>query len=194
MSLVLGLLSLVLGLCPLSVCWSRTLTSRTRMTKDKRQRTMDRSVALHLINALFHEVTGKDLYLAAQIKAAIDHSIDVALPPHLKSERFFQAVEKLLEGYHRKRPGTAFSFWNAAARAHGFQPLLARQELVALFRRLSPYPRSTVVIGNLRNAICPDGRRWSPRRREEYADAVRFIEDLARTASPRNSNVVLLFL
>lgn len=155
---------------------------------------MKNPLVLHLINALFQEVTGKDLYLAAQIKAAIDYSVDVALPPHLQSERFFQAVEKLLESYHRNRPGTAFSFWNAAARPHGFQPLLARQELLALFRRLAPHPRSTVVIGNLRNAICPDGRRWSPRRREEYADAVQFIEDLARTASPRNSNVVLLFL
>lgn len=148
---------------------------------------------VHLINALFQDVTGRDAYLAGQIGAAIESSIDPALPHPLRFEQFFRHAEVLLERLCRKDPAQGFSFWSPSTRI-GFQPLLARQELIALFRRLSPCSRATVVIGNLRHGICPDGRRWNARRRQEYAEAIALIQELARAACPRNSNLTVVFL
>lgn len=148
---------------------------------------------LHFINSLFVELTGDDLYLAQQIKAAIEFSLEET-PPPFRSERFNQAAIDLLQQYFRRRPMHGFASWDCSEKTHGFTPLWARQELIDMFKKLAPYPRATVLVTNLRSCICPPGKRWTRRAREDYAEAVGYIQELARTWSTRRANVTLLFL
>ncbi len=147
---------------------------------------------LHFINSLFAELTGNDLYLAQQIKAAIENSIG-DLPPHLQSDRFTKAAVLLVQKHFRRRPTHGFSHWNCSENANGFNPLWARQELIAMFKKLAPYPQATVLVTDLRSSICPPGKRWTGRLGHEYAEAVGFIQELARTWSTRRAQVTLLF-
>ena len=72
---------------------------------------------LHYINALFAHVTGQDLFLANQIKAAIAFTLSeleaqTVADPSLAttySEAFNAAAARLLEKLHSQLPGTAFS-------------------------------------------------------------------------------------
>lgn len=147
---------------------------------------------LHFINSLFADLTGNDLYLAQQVKAAIESSIE-DLPPHLQSESFTKAAVQLLQKHFRRRATHGFSHWNCSENGNGFNPLWARQELIAIFKKLAPYPQATVLITDLRSSICPPGKRWTHRVRQEYAEAVAFIQELARTWSTRRAKVTLLF-
>lgn len=147
---------------------------------------------LHFINSLFADLTGSDLYLAQQLKAAIESSLET-LPPHLRKESFDQAARDLLERNSMNRPAHGFSHWNCSESGNGFTPLWARQELIAIFKKLAPYPRATVVITDLRSSICPPGKRWTARVRHDYAEAVAFIQEIARAWSTGRANVTLLF-
>jgi hypothetical protein len=147
---------------------------------------------LHFINSLFADLTGNDLYLAKQIKAAIESSLEET-PPHLQSEKFTQAAALLLQKHFRRRPAHGFQHWDCCAHVHGFSPLWIRQELIGIFKKLAPYPQATVLVTNLRTCICPPGKRWTPRLRHDYAESVAFIQELARTWSTRRANVTLLF-
>lgn len=152
----------------------------------------EEAAKLHFINSLFADLTGNDLYLARQVKAAIDCSLG-DLSPQLQSEQFTQAAIQLLEKHFRRRPRHGFSHWDCSANGHGFNPLWARQELIAIFKKLSPYPQATVLVTNLRSCICPPGKRWTKRLNHDYAEAVAFIQELARTWSTRRANITLLF-
>lgn len=147
---------------------------------------------LHLINSLFADVTGNDLYLAQQVKAAIETSLE-DLPPHLQSDHFMKAAVQLLQKHFRRRPTHGFSHWTCGRNGLGFDPLWARQELIGIFKKLAPYPQATVLVTDLRASICPPGKRWTRRLRGEYAEAVAFIQELARTWSTRRAKVTLLF-
>lgn len=146
---------------------------------------------LHFINTLFADLIGSDLYLAQQIKAAIESSFQEEIPPELQSERFVQAALLLLQKHFRRRPNHGFSQWDCDA--GGFDPLWARQELIGIFKKLAPYPQATVLVTNLRSCICPPGRRWTAQLRRDYAEAVGLIRELARTWSTRRANITLLF-
>lgn len=152
----------------------------------------EEAAKLHFINSLFAELTGNDLYLAKQVKAAIDTSL-ADMPPQLRSEQFTRAAVQLLEKHFRRRPKHGFSHWDCSASGHGFTPLWACQELIAIFKKLAPYPQATVLVTNLRTCICPPGKRWTHRLDRDYAEAVSYIQDLARTWSTRRANITLLF-
>lgn len=175
-----------------SLLTADTDTSRTPNTLP--MRTNGQELAkLYFINSLFADVTGNDLYLAQQVKAAIESSIEETLP-HLRSEKFTQAAIHLLQNHFRRRPAQGFHHWECSANSPGgFSPLWARQELIAIFKKLAPYPQATVLVTGLRACICPSGKRWTPRLRADYAEAVAFIQELAGAWSTRRAKVTLLF-
>lgn len=152
----------------------------------------EEAAKLHFINSLFADLTGNDLYLAKQVKAAIDCSLAEA-PPQLQSDQFTQAAIQLLQKHFRRRPRHGFSHWDCSTNGHGFNPLWARQELIAIFKKLAPYPQATVLVTNLRSCICPPGKRRTRRLDRDYTEAVAYIRELARTWSTRRANVTLLF-
>ena len=156
--------------------------------------TREDSVRLHFINALFSELTGHDLYLARQIKQGIEAALREQEPAQPAADAFYHAAANLLERHFRRRPAHGFAHWHAGGRGGGFDPLWARHELIPLFKKLSPHPRATVLITNLRGASCPPGRRWSPKRRVDYAENVEFVRSLAREWSRRRATWVVIFL
>lgn len=152
----------------------------------------EEAAKLHFINSLFADLTGHDLYLAKQVKAAIDSTLGDP-PPHLRSELFSQAAIQLLEKHFRRRPQHRFSHWDCSIHGYGFSPLWARQELIGIFKKMAPYPQGTLLVTNLRSCICPPGKRWTRPLRREYAEAIALIQELARNWSTRRANLTLLF-
>jgi hypothetical protein len=157
---------------------------------------------LHFINALFAHVTGRDLFLANQIKSAIAFSLEeleeqaaTGLPSTLgDAEAFNEAAAKLLGKLHSRLPRHGFYHWDAARSLQSGTPLFARAEVMAGLKQLAPYRESTLLITNLRPAVLPPEKRETPRRRREYDDLLGFLRELTAARSPAGSDMTLLFL
>jgi hypothetical protein len=157
---------------------------------------------LHYINALFGHVTGRDLFLANQIKSAITFSLDeleaqTVADPALaanSSEAFNAAAARLLEKLHSRLPRHGFFHWDASRTLHSGTQLFARAEVMAALKHLAPYKESTLLITNLRPAVLPPKKRETPRRRREYDDLLAFLRELTAARSPSGADLTLLFL
>src|SRR5476651_1208987 len=99
---------------------------------------------LHFINALFAHVTGHDLYLANQIKAAIAFSLadlqtQTAAQPELAQKydaAFNAAAAALLAKLFSGRPRHGFFHWDASLTLAAATPLFTRAEIMAGLRHL----------------------------------------------------------
>ena len=152
------------------------------------RRRSDLSV-LHLLNAVFAPLTGRDLYLAEQIKAGIDTALSDR-PEEERSSAIADAINRL-RGVLEVSPGDGFFHWDARSAAGS---LFARQQVVEGLKGLAPFQNATLLVTNLRDALCPAGRRWTSRRRGEYDEAVEFISSLAAARKRTNANLSVLFL
>lgn len=152
------------------------------------QRRSDLSV-LHLLNAIFAPLTGRDLYLAEQIKAGIDSAL-ADHPDADPSAAVADAINRL-RGVLDVASGDGFFHWDARG-APG--SLFARQQVVDGLKRLAPFQNATLLVTNLRDALCPAGKRFTSRRRGEYDEAVHFISTLAAARKRTNANLSVLFL
>lgn len=157
---------------------------------------------LHFINALFAHVTGHDLYLANQIKAAIAFSLveleaQTTAHPELAEKydaAFNAAAAALLAKLFSGLPRHGFFHWDASLTLASATPLFTRAEIMAGLRHLAPYRESTLLVTNLRPALLPPGRRATPRRKRDYVEALDFIHRLAAARSIRSAELQLLFL
>lgn len=157
---------------------------------------------LHLINALFAQVTGNDLYLAEQIKEAIAFSLselETQTRDHPEyatryDAAFTAAAARLLAEHFAHLPAHGFFHWDAAATQTSATPLFARAELMTGLKRLAPFRESTLLVTNLRPALLPPEKRATPRREREYEETLAFIRDLAAARTPSHANLQLLFL
>lgn len=147
---------------------------------------------LHFVNSLFADLTGHDLYLAQQVKEAIEKSVE-DLPPSAQNEAFTKAALELLAEHSKNDGPHCFSHWNCFTDDRRFDPLWARLELINIFKKLAPCPRSTVLITGLRQAICPPGRRWNRALHREYQEAIALIQEIARNWSTSRAEITLLF-
>jgi hypothetical protein len=157
---------------------------------------------LHFVNALFAHVTGRDLYLAHQIKAAIAFSLteleaQAAAQPGLADRydaAFNAAAARLLEKFCRNQPSHGFFHWDAACAPHSATPLFARAEIMTGLKQLAPYRQSTLLVTNLRHALLPADRRVTARRRRDYDETLAFVRELAAARTVLNHELQLLFL
>ncbi|MDF9828372.1 hypothetical protein M2447_002491 [Ereboglobus sp. PH5-10] len=167
-----------------------------------RMSTRDELRRLHFINSLFAHVTGRDLYLAGQIKAAIAFSLaeleqQTAEHPEMAAKydaAFTAAAAQLLEKFFHEHERHGFYHWDAAKSLESATPLFARNEVMAGLRHLAPYDESTLLITNIRPALLPPERRKTPRRVRDYEELLDFIRELAAARTPRNAKLHLLFL
>lgn len=168
------------------------------MTSDEQD---DLRRRLHL-NALFSHITGRDLYLAEQIRSAIAFSLaeleaqTLAHPESLAKydAAFNAAAAKLLESFYQQHPEHGFFHWDATESLTAADPLFARATIMAGLKRLAPFSESTVLITNLRPAVIPPGLRRTARREQDYEDRLAFIRDLAAARTGRRALLHLLFL
>ena len=157
---------------------------------------------LHFINGLFAHATGHNLYLAEQIKSAIAFSLaeleeQTAKHPELAEKydaAFNAAAAELLSKLFAGQPQHGFYHWDASLNPESSTPLFTRMEVMAGLKRLTPFPESTLLITNLRQALLPASRRATQRRQKEYEDALAFIRDLAAARTSPTANLNLLFL
>jgi hypothetical protein len=157
---------------------------------------------LHYVNALFGHVTGRDLFLANQIKSAIAFTLTeleerTLADPTLAetySEAFNAAAARLLERLHSRLPRHGFFHWDASRTLHSGTPLFARAEVMAGLKQLAPFRESTLLITNLRPAVLPPQKRETPRRRREYDELLGFLRELTAARSPSGADLTLLFL
>jgi len=166
--------------------------------------TMDRDEVrrLHFINALFAHLTGRDLYLANQIKSAIAFSLaelesQTRSDPTLAetySEAFNDAAARLLEKLHSKLPRHGYFHWDASRTLHSGTMLFARAEVMTGLKQLAPFRESTLLITNLRPAVLPPKKRETPKRLREYDELLRFLRELTAARSPIGTDLTLLFL
>src|SRR5579871_3488103 len=148
---------------------------------------------LHFINALFAHVTGHDLYLAHQIKAAITTSLAESEQRAPADPAFIAAAAHLLGKLCHHLPQHGFYHWNAA---HSLiaEPLFARAEIMTGLKHLAPYRESTLLVTNLRAALLPPSGRYTGRARRDYESLLSLIRDLAAARAARTANLHLLFL
>ncbi len=157
---------------------------------------------LHFINALFAHVTGHDLYLADQIKAAITFSLaeletQTAEHPEFAAKydtAFNAAAANLLGQAFAHLPAHGFYHWDAARTPTSATPLFARDEIMTGLKQLATYRESTLLVTNLRPALIPPEKRATARRLREYDDALAFIRELAAARTTPSANLQLLFL
>ena len=157
---------------------------------------------LHFVNALFAHLTGHDLYLAQQIKEAIAFSLaefeaQTREHPEFAAKydtAFNAAAARLLGGLFRNLPQHGFFHWDATRTLTSATPLFARAELMTGLKQLAPFRESTLLITNLRPALLPPEKRATERRRREYEEALRYVQDLAAARTARSANLHLLFL
>ena len=167
------------------------------MTRDR-----DDLRRLHFINALFAHVTGHDLYLANQIKAAIAFSLaeletQTAAHPDFAQKydaAFNAAAAALLAKLFSDLPRHGFFHWDASLTLASATPLFTRAEIMVGLKQLAPYRESTLLVTNLRPALIPPDRRATRSRLRDYAEALGFIHDLAAARTARSANLQLLFL
>lgn len=157
---------------------------------------------LHFINALFAHVTGRDLFLANQIKEAIAFSLaeleeQISADPSLAQrydQEFNAQAARLLNRLFSEMPRHGFFHWDASLSLVSGTPLFARAEVMAGLKFLAPYRESTLLITNLRPAVLPPERRQTERRRREYDELLVFLRDLTAARSPSDAETTLLFL
>ena len=157
---------------------------------------------LHFIDGLFAHVTGHDLYLAQQIKAAIACSLSelteqMAEKPELAATydaAFNAAAADLLSKLFTHLPRHGFYHWDASLTLASATPLFTRAEVMTGLKHLARYRESTLLVTNLRPALIPPSRRATARRKREYEEALAFIHDLAAARTSRSAKLQLLFL
>ncbi len=157
---------------------------------------------LHLVNALFAHVTGQNLYLAEQIKSAITFSLaefeqQTREHPEFAARydaAFNAAAARLLEESFSHLPRHGFHHWDATSTLTAAEPLFARAELMTGLKRLAGYREATLLITNLRPALLPPDKRQTPKRKQNYADALAYIRELAAARTAPSANLNLLFL
>lgn len=157
---------------------------------------------LHFINALFAHVTGQDLYLAEQIKAAITFSLaeleaQMTVHPDYAAKfdaAFNAAAARLLAQAFAHLPTQGFFHWDAARTLASATPLFARDEIMTGLKQLAPYREATLLVTNLRPALIPPPKRAIGRRLREYDELLNFIRDLAAARTAPTANLQLLFL
>jgi hypothetical protein len=157
---------------------------------------------LHFINSLFAHVTGRDLFLAEQIKAAIAFSLgelerQVAEHPEFAAKydaAFTAAAAGLLGKLFTEVERQGFYHWDALRSIESATPLFARNEVMAGLRHLAGFDESTLLITNLRPALLPRERRVTAGRVRDYEELLAFIRDLAAARTPRSAILHLLFL
>lgn len=150
--------------------------------------------ALHLLNSVFAGVTGQDLYLAGQIKAGIEQALQDAGAPAKSPEELAQAVETLRNKLGRDGDRHGFFHWDAVHSPDAPDSLWTRQQIIEGLRGLAPYAEATLLVTNLRAALCKPGQRWTERRQHAYRETLAFLAELtaARTRPSASVNLIVL--
>jgi len=174
------------------------------VSEDVPRRAADLS-RLHFINTWFGSLTGSDLYLAEQIRAAIAFSLSeleaqIASDP-ASAERYDQAFVKeatrLLRALAARDPQRGFYHWDAAHSLESSTLLFAREEIMKALKQLARFRESTLLITNLRPALlrsAKPGGRPPVKHEREYEQMLDFLRELIAARVSPSADVQVIFL
>ena len=147
---------------------------------------------LQVIASLFASEYGDDLYFARQIK----ESIEAALPPGQRhsSEAFLRHATELAARTKGSAAAAASVALVTAFDAQGFSILSFRARLLTALKHACRFERPLVVLTGLPEAICPNGKRWTSRRKQEYQDAIDFARAFCHARSRPSCQLNLVIL
>lgn len=149
-------------------------------------------VRLLRINTDFAHITGNDPYLAAQIRDAVDASLDDGAAP--REEAYQDAFDRLAGTFGHSAQAGSFA-WIDARHDPGANGLLwLRESVMTRLKSLARHANGTLLVANLTEIFRPPGKRWSPARRQAYADTVHWMRELVRARSLPHRPVRLLFV
>lgn len=174
------------------------------MSEDVSRRAADLS-RLHFINTWFSSLTGSDLYLAEQIRAAIAFSL-TELEAQTQADpasagrydqAFINEAARLLRVLAERDPQRGFYHWDAARSLESATPLFAREEIMKALKQLARFRESTLLITNLRPAFLrpnKPGARTPVKREREYEQLLNFLRELIAARVSPHADVQVLFL
>lgn len=144
---------------------------------------------LQIICALFAGSIGGDLYFARQIK----ESIEATLPPSRQDDpAAFLDSARALAAESCQPPEAPSIDLILAPDADTYSELALRARLLEALKRTCRFPRPLLVLAGLKEAICPQGRRWTARRKQEYQDAIAYARDFCQSRSRPSSQLDLI--
>jgi hypothetical protein len=149
-------------------------------------------VRLLRINTDFAHITGNDPYLAAQIRDAVDASLGEV--PETNEDAFQDAYERLAGTFGRSAQAGSFAWIDARHDPSVNGLLWLRAAVMARLRSLARHANGTLLVANLTEVFRPPGKRWSPARRQAYADTVQWMRELVRARSLPHRPIRLLLV
>jgi len=146
---------------------------------------------VHCVAELFPQITGEDPFLARQMKEAIERSI--LSNPNLVNdlETFTRIALELGGDWEEDQACSAFAIDFGD---RGWDPLFAREEFVRQLKKSSGLQKVVVLVAGLKGAIQGAGRYETQRIKQQYAEAVAYLDDLAARWSTPSTQLQVLYL
>lgn len=145
---------------------------------------------LQVVCSLFPKTVQGDLYLARQIKDSIEASFPEKAS--VSPEPFIFRAQELVSKLERDRHSAGIELVPAQMPAGPFSMLEFRANLLSALKRICRFESGLVVLTGLKEAICPKGCRWSPTRKRDYEEAIRFARDFCSQRSRPSSKLSLI--
>ncbi|MFW6218464.1 MAG: hypothetical protein ACOC4K_05685 [Verrucomicrobiota bacterium] len=104
-------------------------------------------------------------------------------------------VERLADLHLGETDGRelALAHWHVPA-MEDFSPLWIRQAIVGEMKRLAGRRAALLLVTGLREAVCPEGRRWTRARAREYGRVREWIDELACAWATKGSQLQVVVL
>lgn len=148
---------------------------------------------LHCLQVLFPDWTGNDRFLLNQLKDSIEASIRQQSQLPDTFEVFSLMASCLRDGDSTFVPASHV-FIQLDYSEKTWDPLFSRQEIIAELKKSSGIDHIFLLIRGLRQALFPSARYRTRGRDTAFAEATRFIDELAIRWSTDSSKVHLLYL
>ncbi len=147
---------------------------------------------LRALHTLLSIAVGADAELAGQVQAAVEFTLENAVPGGPDAATLGQAAEALLGLLHRNGHTPAFAHLDL--REQNWEPLWIRERVLASLRPLAGYREGILLTTGLRRLSCPPGRRWTARARARYQAGMAYIQESAAAQTSVRTVLHLLFL
>lgn len=148
---------------------------------------------LHCLQALFPDWTGNDRFLLRQIKDSIEASI--RQQPEVPDT--FESFSTMANSLREQAPGpipASHSFIEMDFSGRTWEPLFARQEIIARLKQHAGTDHVFLLVRGLRSALFPGAKYRTRNREQAYLEATRDIDALARRWSTGSTRLHLLYL
>ena len=145
---------------------------------------------LQVVCSLFSKTVCDDLYFAQQIK----ESIEASLPAEQagQTQPFIYRAKELVAQIETEAEIAAVEVVEADNPGTPFSMLDLRANLLDALKRTCRFDTGLVVLTGLKEAICPRGKRWTKRRKQEYEDAIAFAREFCQQRSRPSSTLSLI--